>query len=119
MELPEVDHLVKALQQTEIVRDDEQRGIDLLRVANQQIEDAVLVGGIEVAGRLVGQDQSGPGQQCPADGHSLFLPMGQLIRLAAQQVGQARIFGERPGARADVRRQAQGAIDAVRMQYAA
>ena len=40
--------------------------------------------GVEVAGRLIGQDQRGPIDQSPGDRDSLLLPPGELIRHMAE-----------------------------------
>jgi hypothetical protein len=50
--------------------------------------------GVEVSGRLVGEDQVGPGDQRPSRGHPLLLAAGQLGRAVFQAVGDAQRAGE-------------------------
>ena len=44
--------------------------------------------GVEVAGRLVGEDQVGPGDQRPGDGHPLLLAAGELARPVREPVAE-------------------------------
>ena len=44
---------------------------------------------VEVAGRLVGQEQLGLGDQGPGDGGPLHLAAGELARLVRQAVAEA------------------------------
>ena len=46
---------------------------------------------VEVAGRLVGQDQRGLVHQRPGNGHALLLPARHLRRLVVGAVGQAHV----------------------------
>ena len=44
---------------------------------------------VEVAGRLVGEDEAGPGGERAADRHPLLLAAGELLGVAGQEVGEA------------------------------
>ena len=46
--------------------------------AVEQAHDAA-VGGVQVAGRLVGQEDQGPVDEGPGDGHPLLLAAGELV----------------------------------------
>src|ERR1700722_2318010 len=46
----------------------------------EQVQEGGAGGGVQVAGRLVGHDQSGPADQGPGDGGALLLAAGQLVR---------------------------------------
>ena len=48
-----------------------------------------LVCGVEVAGRLVGQDDVGVVDQRPGDGHALLLAAGELRGPVVEPVAQA------------------------------
>ena len=50
---------------------------------------------VEVAGRLVGEDQLGPGHHRPGGRDPLLLATGQLRRAVAQAVGDAEARHER------------------------
>ena len=56
--------------------------------------------GVEVAGRLVGEQQRGRGDQRPGHGDPLLLAAGELVRLVVDPVGEAHQLerGERPPA---------------------
>ena len=57
------------------------------RVA-QQREDVVTGGGIEVAGRLVGKEESRPHDECPRNGDTLHLAARQLRRAMVGPIGE-------------------------------
>ena len=57
----------------------------LLRV-EQEVESAAELSVVQRAGRLVGEDQPGPVDEGPGDGHALALPARQLVR---QLVGRS------------------------------
>ena len=68
--------------------------------AVQLVEQAHHVAGrhrVEVAGRLVGQDQVGVGHQGPGHGHPLLLAAGQLAGPVVDPVGQADPLERREG----------------------
>jgi hypothetical protein len=62
----------------------------------QQVEDLAAGAGVQRAGRLVGEQHSGPGDQGTGDGHPLLLPAGQLARPVPGAVREAHL-GERRG----------------------
>ena len=54
-----------------------------------EVEDLGAGAGVEVAGRLVGEHDVGPGVEGAGDGDALLLAAGQLARAVAQAVGEA------------------------------
>ena len=57
--------------------------------AAHEVEDLGAGPGVEVAGRLVGEDHVGPGVERAGDGDALLLAAGQLARAVAQPIGEA------------------------------
>ncbi len=55
----------------------------------QQVQDALGHGGIDIARRLVGNDQLGAGNHGTSDGHPLLLAAGQRRRSGAGAVGES------------------------------
>ena len=72
------------------------RGMELAEDAH----DLGAAGGVEVAGRLVGEQEGRLGDQRPGDGHPLLLAAGQLGRLVVEPVAEAEPLerGGRPSA---------------------
>ena len=72
-------------------------GPRLGRLIEQQIEDPGLGRGIEIAGRLVRQDQPGLRHKRPADGHALLFalaqPGGVPVQLVADAAGRRQRLG--------------------------
>ena len=68
-------------------RDDHRRPKPVHR--GQQVQDALGHGRVDVAGRLVGDDQLGPGDHRAGDRHPLLLAARQRRRPGAGAVGQA------------------------------
>ena len=64
---------------------------------------------IEVAGRLVGQQQGGVVDQCPGDRHALLLSAGHLRRLVVGPFGQPDQLQEGLGPAAAIPRRRGGA----------
>jgi hypothetical protein len=64
--------------------DGEQRGAAGSDAVEQQVQDAALVGRVQVAGGLVGEQQAGLWQQRPADGDALALALGEVTRVARE-----------------------------------
>ena len=65
----------------------------------QLVHEAEHVGsrdGVEVAGRLVGQDQVGLGDQRPGHGDPLLLPTGELAGTVLHPAGQSHPAPARP-----------------------
>ena len=58
-------------------------------------QDLVAGMRIEIAGRLVGQQQRGVIDQCPGDGDPLLLSAGHLRGLVAHPLGQADLLEQR------------------------
>ena len=56
----------------------------------ERIEDSCAAGLVQIAGRLVGQQQPGLRHQGPGDRHPLHLPPRQLPRLVVQPAAQAK-----------------------------
>src|ERR1700755_1682033 len=56
-----------------VVRDHDDRLADRVDRTAQQGQDLVAGCGVEVAGRLVGEQDGGPAEQGPGDGHPLLL----------------------------------------------
>ena len=81
-----------------IVGDEQDRPAAGMQVA-QDGHHLGTAGAVEVAGRLVGQEQGRLGDQGAGDGDALLLPAGQLGRLVGQPVGEPQPL-ERLAARA-------------------
>ena len=83
--------------ETPVVGDDDQRAAALLLLLAEQVEDLVAPFAVEVAGRLVGQQDDGILDQGPRDRHPLLLAAGELGRLVAQPVPEPdlaqQVFG--------------------------
>ena len=70
------------------MRDDDERP-PLFRQLREEAHDVAAGGRVEVAGRLVGQDDLGVHRQGTRDGDPLHLTPGQLRRLVLHAVGEA------------------------------
>jgi hypothetical protein len=62
----------------------------------EQPHDFLAGGAVEVAGRLVGQENAWAVDQRPGDGHSLPLPAGELVGTVIHPISQSHL-GERLG----------------------
>ena len=71
-----------------LVRDHDDRSAGAVE-RFQQVHDLVAGGRVEVAGRLVGEDDVGIVDQGPGDGDALLLPAGKLRRGDGQAIGQS------------------------------
>src|SRR5699024_11079811 len=74
-----------AVDRSGVVGGDHHRGAALVDLG-EQIEDALGGGGIEVAGRFIGQQDRGPVDVGAGDGHALLLTAGELMGQAAALV---------------------------------
>ena len=63
-----------------IVRDHDDRLAELAVEPVEQVEDLLRRRAVEVAGRLVGDDDRRVGDQRPRDRDALLLPAGELVR---------------------------------------
>jgi hypothetical protein len=61
----------------------------------QQVEDQRARVGVEVAGRLVGEQHGGLGDERPGDRHALLLAAGQLGRAVATALGEVDALEQR------------------------
>src|SRR5699024_5774933 len=77
-----------AVYRSGVVGGDHHRGAALVDLG-EQIEDALGGGGIEVAGRLIGQHDRVPVDVCAGVGHALLLTAGERMAQAAALVLQA------------------------------
>jgi hypothetical protein len=64
-----------------VVRHHHQRGFSRLTHLQQQIEDVLTVGGVEISSRLVGEDERRVVGQRPGDRDPLLLAARQLRRI--------------------------------------
>jgi hypothetical protein len=60
------------------VGDNQHRLAHLVGHTGQQVEDELRVGGVQVAGRFVGQDDAGGVRQRARDGHALLFASGKV-----------------------------------------
>ena len=65
----------------------------------KHLQDFLAGAGIQVAGRLVGQQDRRMIDERAGDGHALLLPAGKLRRLVVEPLAQADAFQEQIGAR--------------------
>jgi hypothetical protein len=64
--------------------------------AVEEVEDLGAGRRVEVAGRLVGEEDAGPRDQGPGDGHSLALASGQFRGAVIEPIGQADAIEQAP-----------------------
>lgn len=95
--LGQVEALAEAGKQRRIMRGADQRGAAFRSGFEEEIGDLDGVAGIEAGGRLVSQDQPGPGEEGPRDGDALLLAAGEHGGATAR-IGQAHAAGEGRGA---------------------
>ena len=74
-------------QQAEIVRDIEHRHAEPRAQIDQQRDDLLLRGDVEAGRRLVEHDEVGIAGQRHGDADALLLAAGELVRIAAPEVG--------------------------------
>ena len=76
-----VDAVGVARDHAEIVRDDDQRDVELARQILHQLEDLRLDGDVERGGRLVGDDELRIAGEPDRDHHALAHAAGELVRI--------------------------------------
>ena len=76
----ELDHPVGDAGDLAVVGDDEDRGVLAVGLLVQQVEDLHAGAEVELAGRLVGQQDRVAGRQRAGDRHPLLLAAGELVR---------------------------------------
>ena len=86
------------------MRDDDEDRLLLAVQVEQQLADGLGGVAVEVAGRLVGQQQDRLVDQRPGDGHALPLAAGQLGRAVVEPAGQADAVEQLTGPLSDGRR---------------
>ncbi len=77
--IPQLDDRMGDLEEHRIVRRDDSRYAFAFDDRPQELHDRPASGGVELAGRLVGQQQARMVDQRPGDGHPLLLPAGHLV----------------------------------------
>jgi hypothetical protein len=92
-------HAVGAGGELRVVGDGDHRGVAVVDQLAQDGAHVLAAGAVEVAGRLVGQDQQRPVGQRTGDGHALALPAADLVRLLVRVAGQAEPFEQLQRAR--------------------
>ncbi len=73
-----------------VVRDHDDRLLKLAVELFQQVEDLAAGGAVEIAGRLVGDQQVGVGDDRPGDGDALLLAAGELARIVVLAARRGR-----------------------------
>ncbi len=71
-------------------------GLALAVEFGEEVEDFDAGLGVEVSGRLVGEQDGGPLDECPGDGDALALTAGHLVGSVVHSIGEADA-GERLG----------------------
>ena len=101
------DHIVRHFgDDAEVVRDEHDRGIDLILQIAQKVEDLRLDRHVERRGGLVGDDELRAARKRHGDHDALAHTAGELVRehlVNALAVGDADHFKELNGARLDLR----------------
>ena len=77
-----------ALRQLLVMGHQNQRGALLFVEAEEQVDYARTGGAIQISGRLVGQQQMGPGGKGAGDGHALLFAAGKLARIMGEPLRQ-------------------------------
>ncbi len=76
------------------VGDEEEAGAGGGDEVEEEGDDGVAGGLVEVAGGLVGEDEAGAGRKGAADGDALLLAAGELFGVAGEEGGEAEAVGE-------------------------
>ena len=85
-----VDAGVEAVGEAGGVGDHQERRIGVADEAQEKVEHGVAGRLVEVAGRLVGEDQFRPGGEGAADGDALLLAAGELFGVAGEEGRKAQ-----------------------------
>src|ERR1051326_2005855 len=89
LSVPHGDHAVRQARDVGLVRDDDE-GQPVLAVERPEEPHHLHRGdGVEIAGRLVGEDQPRPGHEGARDGDALLLTARELIRHAARRARES------------------------------
>ena len=80
---------VAALRQRVVVRDQDQRGAALDVAGEQKLDDLLAGRFVEVAGRLVGDQDRGVGRKRAGERDALLLAAGELRRIVVEPLGKA------------------------------
>ena len=83
-------HAVAALRQRRIMRHQHQRGAALLMTGEQQLDDLAPGRLVEIAGRLVGDEDRRMRRERARERDALLLAAGQLRRIVIDPLAQAR-----------------------------
>ena len=76
----EADDAVAALGERAVMGDEQERGAGALLQREQKVHDFGAGGLVEIAGRLVGEDEGGLWRERPGHGDALLLAAGELAR---------------------------------------
>ena len=113
VEFLEVDHPFEPFEQIVVVGDRDERGPVLSDIVEQNVQDARGIDRIQIAGRLVGEDQVGLGEHGAADRHPLSFALGQPAWVAHEHVADADLFGKGDHSLLHGRNESERGIDAV------
>jgi len=89
----EVDDSVGVLSGFDTVGNEDNGGAGLM-IIGEMCEDGACVVGVEVAGRLVGEDEAGAVEHGAGDGRSLLFAGAELCRVVAAAGGEAKLLDE-------------------------
>src|SRR6185503_13733713 len=92
-----------------IVGDEDERAAERAVEAQDQLDDLLAGGGVEIAGGLVGEEHRRPARHRARDGHALLLATRELDRIVLRAIGEPYLVQERagPGERVRLARQLQ------------
>ena len=86
--VPDVDDPVGVVGHVRLVGHEEHGDTHLLVEPDEGGDDLLAGAAVQIACRLVGQDERWPGYQRAGDGHPLLLPARKLRRLVVDTVGE-------------------------------
>ena len=95
----ERDDAVGMRGQRGIVRHEHERAAERPVERDEQLDDLLARGGVQVAGRLVGQEQARLAADGARDGHALLLASRELDRVVIHTVAQADFLEQIASAR--------------------